>query len=79
MTQYLKKAPFVVVVDSFASDWSEAADVVLPIEALLESDMTLTNLFNMKQESRGIQIHHPTHESIRRGTPTPVNPSLRLI
>jgi NADH dehydrogenase/NADH:ubiquinone oxidoreductase subunit G len=79
LTDYLKKAPFVVLVDSYASPWSEAADVVLPIEPLYESDVTLTNLFNMKQESRGIQIQHPNHESIRRGSPSPVNPSLSLI
>jgi NADH dehydrogenase/NADH:ubiquinone oxidoreductase subunit G len=79
LTEYLKKAPFVVVVDSFSSAWTETADVVLPIEPLFESDMTLTNLFNMKQESRGIQIHHPNYESIRRGAPSPVSPALRLI
>lgn len=79
LTEYIRKAPFVVLVDSYASAWSELADVVLPIEPLYESDMTLTNLFNMKQEAHGIQIHHPNHESIRRGAPSPVNPSLRLI
>ncbi|MEO5666907.1 MAG: 2Fe-2S iron-sulfur cluster-binding protein [Bdellovibrionota bacterium] len=79
LTEYLKKAPFVLLVDSYSSAWSELANVVLPVEPLYESDMMVTNLFNMKQESRGIQIHHPNHVSIRRGTPSPVNPSLRLI
>jgi NADH dehydrogenase/NADH:ubiquinone oxidoreductase subunit G len=78
-TEYLKKAPFVVLVDSYASAWSEIADVILPIEALYESHMNLTNLFNMKQEAQGIQIQHPNYPSIRRGSPSPVNPSLKLI
>ncbi len=78
-TEYLKKAPFVVLVDSFESAWSEIADVILPVEPLYESDMTLTNLFNMKQEAHGIQIHHPNYPTIRRGAPSPVSPSLKLL
>ncbi len=78
VTEYLKQSSFLVVADSFASDASSAARVVLPLEPLFESQITLTNVDNIRQTAPGIQIHHPSIKSIERGAPV-VSPTLRLL
>jgi NADH dehydrogenase/NADH:ubiquinone oxidoreductase subunit G len=76
---YLKAAPFVVLVDSFLTSWSEFANVVLPVEALYESHCHLTNLLGIKQNSKGVQIRHANLTQLSRGSESPINPSLKLI
>ena len=78
LVEYLRRAPFLVVADSFASELTERADVVLPLTPLYESEFTATNLENRRQKSKGIHIHTPNTPAIDRGGPL-VSPSLRLI
>lgn len=76
---YLKKAPFVVLADSFVNPWSDFANVILPVEALYESHCHLTNLLGIKQVSKGVQIRDANLKQLNRGSENPINPSLRLI
>ncbi len=76
---YVKSAPFVVVMDAIESELSALADIVLPVEAFYDSRAHATNLLNMKQLSKGVSIQHPSIESIRTGSESPVSASLSLI
>jgi len=78
LAQYLLKAPFLVVADSFRSELTERAQVVLPLTPLYESEATATNLENHRQASRGIHLRHPNLPALTRGGPV-VQPSLRLL
>jgi NADH dehydrogenase/NADH:ubiquinone oxidoreductase subunit G len=78
LAEYLARAPFVIVADSFATSLSERADVVLPVMPLYESESTLTSLENHRQFSKGIHVEHPNVPDLHRGGPL-VNPSLRLL
>ncbi len=64
---YLKQAPFVVVADSLRGPLTDIANVVLPLETLYEARFTTTNIGNLRQDSRGIQLHHPNYQSLERG------------
>ncbi len=76
--EYCKKAKMLIVADSFQGPLTEFSDIVLPLTPLWETLGTFTNLENLKQESRGIQIEHPNHDYLKRGTGL-LNPSLRLL
>lgn len=78
LLKYLSQASFLVVADSFESEISKLASVILPLTPLYESSSTLTNIENFKQVSPGIQINHPNYAYLHRGGGL-VNPSLRLI
>lgn len=78
LVTYLAKAPFLVVADSFVSELTERAKVVLPLTPLYESEATATNLENRRQSSRGIHLGHPNLPTLHRGGPV-VQPSLRLL
>jgi ferredoxin len=78
LVEYLSKAPFLVVADSFRSELSDKAQVVLPLTPLYESESTATNLENRRQSSRGIHLGHPNLPELKRGGPV-VQPSLRLL
>lgn len=78
LAHYLAQAPFVVVADSFASELSKIASVILPLSPLYETHSTLTNLENRRQSSAGVEINHPNYASIQRGNAF-INPSLRLL
>ncbi len=75
---YCKKAKFLIVADSFSNSLTEIADVVLPLTPLYESQVSLTSVENIKQNSNGITIEHPSYDYLKRGFSL-VNPSLRLI
>jgi NADH dehydrogenase/NADH:ubiquinone oxidoreductase subunit G len=76
--EYLATAPLVVVADSFASIYSEQADIVLPLTPLYETRASLTNIENLQQVSPGVQVHHPNHKIVERGGDL-VAGSLRLL
>ena len=75
---YLSKAPFLMIADSFQSELIKKASIVLPLTPLYESEATLTNLEGLRQNSRGVHLAHPNQHSIDRGGPV-VSASLRLI
>ena len=77
--EYVNEAPFIVAVESFESELTERADIVLPVEAFYDSKAHVTNLLNMKQLSNGVSIQHPSIESIRKGSESPVSASLNLL
>ncbi len=76
--EYLKASSLLVAADSFENEATLAARVVLPLEAMFESQITLTNVDNIRQTVAGIQIHHPSIKAIERGAAL-VSPALRLI
>ena len=76
---FVKSAPFVVVMDAFESELTALADVVLPVESFYNCRSSVTNMLNMKQLSKGISIQHPSIESIRKGSESPVAASLSLL
>jgi hypothetical protein len=75
---YLKQAPFIVVADSLRGVLTDMAQVVLPLEPLYEARFTATNFGNRRQESAGIQLHHPNYASLERGGSL-VSPTLQLL
>ena len=75
---YLSKAPFLVVADSFDSELTKIANVVLPLTPLYETSATLTSVEGIRQLSKGIHIEHPNVPSLKRGDQF-ISPALRLI
>ena len=75
---YLSQAKALVMADSFTSKLVDKAEIVLPLNPLMESKMTLTSVENYRQHSNGIRIHHPNVPSIERGGEI-LNPALRLL
>ncbi|MBS1984447.1 MAG: (2Fe-2S)-binding protein [Bdellovibrionales bacterium] len=75
---YLSKAPLLVVADSFTTELTEKAHVILPLTPLYESTATLTNLENRRQVAPGIRLHNPNAPTVDRGGAV-VSASLRLL
>jgi len=67
LVKYLKSSPFLVLADSFQSELSEVADVILPLTPLYESQATLTSLEGYRQTSAGVKIDHPNYDYLHRG------------
>ena len=71
------QSEFLVLADSYLSEISQEADVVLPLAPLYESEFHATSVENYTQFSDGVTLHHPNVESIKRGSQI-VPPSLKL-
>ncbi len=78
LIDYVKTAPFVIVADSFESELSKLANIVLPLTPLYEAQITLTSIENHLQKSAGIRLEHPNHDFQERGGPL-VGASLRMV
>jgi NADH dehydrogenase/NADH:ubiquinone oxidoreductase subunit G len=78
VASFVSKANFLVVADSFRSELTDKANIVLPLVPLYETPATFTNLENRRQKSAGVNISHPNIEDLARGGAL-VNPSLRLL
>jgi NADH dehydrogenase/NADH:ubiquinone oxidoreductase subunit G len=78
LTSYLKNAPYLIVADGFASELSDAADCVMPLNPVYESKATFTSLEGYRQLSEGVRLDHPNYEYLHRGGDV-VPASLRVL
>ncbi len=78
MLAYATKASFLLIADSFMGSLAEKAHVVLPLNPLYESPITMTNLEGIRQFAGGIHVDHPNHNIQPRGSNL-VSPALKLL
>lgn len=78
VTEYLAKQGFVVVSNSHRCDHCDEGNILLPVQPLWETKASLTNVENYRQNSAGIDIHHPNYPAISRGGEL-VSPALKLL